>query len=61
MSNLQVKIKLFRNFNETTLTHLVNDFCRDKQVVNISYSTEKSGYDVCHYVCVAYKNAEVSL
>ena len=61
MSNLPIKIKLFHSYSEIRLQSEVNDFCKDKQVVNVSYSTEKHGYDTCHYVCVAYKNYEVSI
>lgn len=61
MSNLPVKIKIFRNYNIINLQRDVNDFCADKQVVNVSYSAEKDEYNTCHYVCVAYKNYEVSI
>lgn len=61
MSNLSVKIKIFKNYSIINLQRDVNDFCVDKQVVNVSYSTEKHEYDTCHYVCVAYKNYEVSI
>lgn len=56
MSNLPVKIRLFKSYSIVNLQRDVNDFCVDKQVVNVSYSTEKDKYDTCHYVCVAYKN-----
>lgn len=61
MSNLSVKIKIFKNYSIINLQREVNDFCIDKQVVNVSYSTEKDEYDICHFVCVAYKNYEVSI
>lgn len=53
--NLGVRIKFFRDYDTVKLQQDVDRFCINKDVVNISYSTELVGSDICHCVCIAYK------
>ncbi len=48
------KVKLFREEGSYALETEVNNFIRDKRVINISYSTNTVGYSIYHYCCVLY-------
>lgn len=48
------KVRFFRNESQYDLEKAVNDFIRDKNVVNVSYSTNTVGYSIYHYCCVLY-------
>lgn len=48
------KVRFFSNEHRYELEHAVNDFIRNKNVVNVSYSTSQVGYSIYHYCCVLY-------
>lgn len=52
------KIKLFNNEYQRSLEREVNEFCQNRDVVSVSYSTELVGYTVFHYCCVCYREEE---
>ena len=48
------KVKFFREEYQQDLAKEINDFIRNKKIINISYSTNTVGYSVYHYCCVLY-------
>jgi hypothetical protein len=48
------KVKFFRAEGQYDLTTEVNNFICNKNVINISYSTNTVGYSIYHYCCVLY-------
>lgn len=48
------KVKFFREECQDELEREVNNFIRNKRVINISYSTNSVGYSIYHYCCVTY-------
>ena len=48
------KVKFFREEGQYDLAREVNEFIRNKNVINISYTTNTVGYSVYHYCCVLY-------
>ena len=51
---LMTKVKFFREEYQGELEREVNNFIRNKRVINISYSTNSVGYSIYHYCCVTY-------
>ena len=52
------KVKFFSEQGSYALETKVNNFIRDKRVINISYSTNTVGYGIDHYCCVLYEIEE---
>lgn len=48
------KTQFFRSERQNDLQKQINDFIKNKHVINISYSTNSVGYTVHHYCCVLY-------
>lgn len=53
-----IKIKLFDSDFQPSLEREVNEFCRNRDIISVSYSTELVGYSVFHYCCVCYREEE---
>lgn len=53
-----VNIKLFSEEKSSFLEKKVNEFCRNRDVISVSYTTELVGYTVFHYCCVCYREEE---
>jgi hypothetical protein len=51
----ETKIKCFCERHSHYLEREVNNFMANKEVVSVSYTTEKLGYEVHHYACVIYR------
>lgn len=51
-----LKTKFFREDLAFELEREVNDFIKDKLVVNISYSVAQCGYGYIHCCCVLYNS-----
>lgn len=50
------KTKFFREDYYSTLEDKVNNFIKDKMVVNISYSVSQCGCSSIHCCCVLYQS-----
>ena len=48
------KAKFFKEQVQYNLDKAVNDFIKDKNVVNISFSVAQCGYSYIHCCCVLY-------
>lgn len=48
------KVELFREYNESKLQSTINDFIKDKEVINISYSIAPCGYGYVYACCILY-------
>ncbi|MBP0958879.1 MAG: sporulation protein Cse60 [Oscillospiraceae bacterium] len=53
-----IKIKLFDSEYQRSLEREVNEFCQNRDVISVSYSTQLVGYSVFHYCCVCYREEE---
>ena len=51
-----LKAKFFREDYNSSLEDKVNDFIKDKSVVNISYSVAQCGYGYIHCCCILYNS-----
>ena len=51
-----LKTKFFREDYNSSLEDKVNDFIKDKSVVNISYSVAQRGYGCIHCCCILYNS-----
>ena len=51
---MMAKVKFFREENQVALEQKVNNFIRNKRVINISYSIAELGYGYIHGCCVLY-------
>lgn len=49
------RVKFFHAQHVSTLEQQVNDFIKDKQVINISYSLD-GRFDYCHHNCCVLYN-----
>lgn len=49
-----LKTKFFKKDSASSLEYEVNEFIKDKLVVNISYSVTEHGYGHIHCCCVLY-------
>ena len=49
------KVKFFHVGTQVELEHEVNQFIKDKDVINISYSVNPSSYTYLHLCCVLYR------
>lgn len=49
------KVQFFQNAYACRLKEEVNAFIANKNVINVSYSTERVGFETWHYCCVFYK------
>ena len=45
-----VKVKFFHTEHELALEYKVNDFIKDKKVINVSYTLD-GRYNYCHHSC----------
>lgn len=48
------KVKLMREHDEWRLQEAINDFIRDKKIINISYSIAPCGYGYTYACCIFY-------
>ncbi len=48
------KVKFFREDSQLKLEREVDNFIRNKRVINISYSIAELGYGYTHGCCVLY-------
>ena len=51
-----LKTKFFKEDTIVALEQEINDFIKDKMVVNISYSVARCGYGYIHCCCVMYNS-----
>ena len=49
------KVKLIRKDKEWQLQEAINDFIKDKEVINISYSVAPCGYEYIYACCILYR------
>jgi hypothetical protein len=49
------KVKFFHEETQIRLEYTVNDFIRDKDIINVSYSINDNSNGYRHVCCVLYK------
>ncbi len=49
------KVKFFHACTQVRLEYDVNQFIKDKDIINISYSVNDSNHDYQHLCCVLYQ------
>ena len=50
------KVKFFREETQVKLEIEVNDFIKNKKIINISYSMAQCGYGFYHGCCILYED-----
>lgn len=51
-----MKVEIFVRENQYGLQREINAFIKDKQVINISFSTVKKDLGYCYTACVLYQD-----
>ena len=51
-----IKVKFFREDTQTKPEREVNQFIKNKKIINISYSIAECGYGYIHGCCILYEN-----
>ena len=55
------KVKIFDSNNSYFLEKDINEFIKDKVVINVSYSVYMCGYSTYREACVLYEDGGVSI
>lgn len=51
-----IKVKFFGKNTQFDLEIEVNEFIKNKKIINISYSIAECGYGYIHGCCILYEN-----